>query len=427
MNSGIPKSKTSVRYPDFEEAIKLCLQEGVACSIAKSDMSSAFRHVPLKKDQWFLMVMKATHPITKEVWYFVDKCLPFGSSISCAIFQEVSDAIAFIVTCKTNKPNVNYLDDYLFIAALKRECDRQVHFFLEICKSINFPVALEKTFWGSTLLTFLGLLLDSENQLVCIPLDKVEKALEMVEFFLNKKKKKATLLQFQRLCGSLNFLCRCIVPGRTFLRRLYPVVGKLKQHHHIKITQENRLDLLTWKYFLSHPTVYSRHFVQEGIWSVQVLDMYSDASRNFKLGFGAYCGPKWTFGQWDEQFCSEVEPSIEYLELFGVTVAVLNWLKLFPNMRIVLFCDNQAVGHMVNNCHSNCKNCMVLIRMIVLEGLIYNSRVYAKYVTSKDNGKADALSRLQLCRFRLLSKNSMNHLPTVIPQELSDMSKLWLH
>ena len=47
VNSGIPKEKCSVKYPDFEEAVKLCLKEGRGCSVAKSDMSSAFRHVPI--------------------------------------------------------------------------------------------------------------------------------------------------------------------------------------------------------------------------------------------------------------------------------------------------------------------------------------------------------------------------------------------
>ena len=113
VNSGIPHEECTVKYPDFDEAVKLCLQEGVGCSVGKSDMSSAFRHVPMAKDQWWLLVMKATHPVTKKVFYFVDKCLPFGSSISCAIFQAVSDAIAWIAQIRTKRPNVNYLDDYV--------------------------------------------------------------------------------------------------------------------------------------------------------------------------------------------------------------------------------------------------------------------------------------------------------------------------
>ena len=248
VNSGIPQDKCSVKYPDFEEAVKLCLQEGLECKIGKSDMSSAFRHVPMAKDQWWLLVMKASHPKTGKIYYFVDKCLPFGSSISCAIFQDVSDAIAWIVAYKAKKPNVNYLDDYLFTAALKELCDKQIDIFLQICNDINFPVAMEKTFWGEETMIFLGMLLDSRRQLICIPLDKLVKASNWVEYFINKKNKKATVLEFQKLCGILNFLCRCIVPGRAFLRRLYMATAKngqlLKPHYHVKISEENRLDLL---------------------------------------------------------------------------------------------------------------------------------------------------------------------------------------
>ena len=48
---------------------------------------------------------------------------------------------------KTKNPNVNYLDDYLFASFLKAMCDRQIQIFMDICEDINFPVALEKTYW----------------------------------------------------------------------------------------------------------------------------------------------------------------------------------------------------------------------------------------------------------------------------------------
>ena len=308
VNSGILREFCSVKYPDFEQAVKLCIKEGRNCSLAKSDMSSAFRHVPLALSQWALMVMMAIHPVTGVKYYFVDKCLPFGSSISCAIFQAVSDAIAFLVKFRSRKPNVNYLDDYLFAAAIRRLCDKQVEIFLEICEQIHFPVALEKTYWSSCIMVFLGLLLDTARQLVCIPEDKIRKALNWIEFFMNKKNKKVTILQVQKLCGTLNFLCKCIVPGRAFLRRLYARTRGMKQHHHVKLTSENMRDFCTWKFFLEHPSVYSRSFILPEIQDATVSDMYSDASRNFKLGFGAYCGPEWTFGKWEESFCEKAQP-----------------------------------------------------------------------------------------------------------------------
>ena len=129
INSGIDPGLCSVQYPDFTDAVRLCYAAGVNCSVAKSDMSSAFRQAPLKRDCWRLLVMKLENPETKEILYFIDKCLPFGSSISCAIFQKISDAISHIVHHKSGKININYLDDYLFVSWLKQECNDQVHIF----------------------------------------------------------------------------------------------------------------------------------------------------------------------------------------------------------------------------------------------------------------------------------------------------------
>ena len=44
--------KCTVKYPDFDEAVKLCLEQGVGCSIGKLDMSSTFRHVPIASSEW---------------------------------------------------------------------------------------------------------------------------------------------------------------------------------------------------------------------------------------------------------------------------------------------------------------------------------------------------------------------------------------
>ena len=92
-------------------------------------------------------------------------------------------------------------------------------------------------------------------------MDKLAKANNWVEYFLNKRNRKVTVLDYQKLCGILNFLCRAIVPGRAFLRRLYLTNTNLKPHHHVKITNENRMDLLVWKEFLNNPECYYRPFM----------------------------------------------------------------------------------------------------------------------------------------------------------------------
>ena len=247
VNANTPEELCSVRYPDFSEAVIRCIQEGKFCHISRSDLKSAFRNLGIFPGDFMILVMKAKSPIDGKWYYMIDKCLPFGASISCNLFQKLSDSIAFLVEYKTKKSPVNYLDDFLFAALLKAMCDEQMKVFMKICKRINFPVNLDKTYWGTTKLTFLGLLIDTIAQIVMIPREKVIKAINMINYVLTKKSKKITILQLQKICGFLNFIGRAIIPGRAFTRRLYSHInGKLKPYHHIKLTLEMRMDLEMW-------------------------------------------------------------------------------------------------------------------------------------------------------------------------------------
>ena len=239
VNSSIPDEKCTVKYCDFADAIMRCLQEAKSCKIAKSDMKSAFRQLGVKKSQWCLLIFKAVNPRDKKTYFFVDKAVPFGCSSSCFLFQEVSNCIAHIVHYRTQKLNVNYLDDYFFTDIVSKLCDSQVQVFLDTCALLNLPVSLEKTFWSCTLLAFLGLLIDTQNQFAAIPVDKIQRAKALIESMLSSRSKKTTVHLLQKLTGFLNFLCKAIVPGQTFLQRLYYYVSSSMQpHHHLLINAE---------------------------------------------------------------------------------------------------------------------------------------------------------------------------------------------
>ena len=47
VNANIPEDSCTVKYPDFAEAIKMCIRAGKNCRIRKSDISMAFRNVPM--------------------------------------------------------------------------------------------------------------------------------------------------------------------------------------------------------------------------------------------------------------------------------------------------------------------------------------------------------------------------------------------
>ena len=395
VNENTDKKLCSVKYPSFDEAIELCIKAGKFCKLAKSDMTSAFRHLGLKPAHFRYLVMKAESPIDGKTYYFIDKCLPFGASISCAHFQSFSDAIAHIVSYKTDKDLINYLDNFLFISLIKALCNGQVRVFLEICEKIRFPVSMHKTFWGTTTLTFLGLLINTIRQIVCVPQEKVIRALDLITKILSRKK--ITLKQLQKICGFLNFLCRAVIPGRAFTRRLYMYTancaGKLKAHHHIKVNSEMKKDLRVWQEFLLHPTAYARPFMDfSKYWHADEVQMYSDVAKKASLGFGVICGNSWSFGIWGECI-QKLDLSMEFLELFAVLVVVLNWVHRYRNRRIILFCDNQSVVAMVNSTTSSCKNCLALLRRLVLHCMTQNVRVFAKYINTKVNVDADLISR----------------------------------
>ena len=244
----------------------------------KSDLKSAFCILGLSRGSWMWLVMKAQDPITGEWRYFIDKCLPFGASISCSHFQHFSDALHHLIEWRTGTFNciTNYLDDFLFIAPTVLWCNHLIQEFLWLCKELNVPVSMEKTEWASpsALIISLGILLDGKNLILVIPNEKCVKAINMLQKMCNKRK--VTVKELQSLCSYLNFLCKAIFPGRTFVRRMYLKFAKfidlkkgwswndrkseqndfkryvLKQHHHVWLDQEFKLDCNKWLEFLTN-------------------------------------------------------------------------------------------------------------------------------------------------------------------------------
>ena len=93
--------------------------------------------------------------------------------------------------------------------------------------------------------------------IMVIPEEKRIRAINMLKSLVDRKK--ATIKELQTLCGFLNFICKSVFPGRTFLRRMYskfahavkilgnrPCKGMdqilLKQHYHVKLDCEFKMD-----------------------------------------------------------------------------------------------------------------------------------------------------------------------------------------
>ena len=312
VNSQTLKELCTVHYKYLDYAIALCVKVGRGCYIAKSDMKSTFRNVPIKHEHWCRLVLYAHHPVTNQKFYFADKCLPFGASISCSHFQHFSDSVAHIFKWKTGDDTNNYWDDFLFAALLKALCNGHVEIFLDLCKTINFSVALDKTNWGTQVFVFLGFLINMILQMVSIPETKCNKAIVHINSILAKRK--VMVLQMQKITGLLNFFCRAIVPGRAFTRHFYAKLANpdLKQHYHLKVDSEMRRDLTMWLSFLSAPESVSRPFMDfSKLLIAEEMNFFTDASGAADKGFGCVFADHWTYGTWEPGFINLLKPSIE--------------------------------------------------------------------------------------------------------------------
>ena len=101
--------------------------------------------------------------------------------------------------------------------------------------------------------------------------------------------------------------------------------------------------------------------------------------------------------------------------------------KQLENIRMALYCDNESVVYMVNSQSSSCKNCMYLLRALILDNLIHNRRVFARHLRSEENYLSDALSRLQFKRFWRLAPETMNKSPSIATPLLWPASAIWLN
>lgn len=262
----------------------------------------------------------------------------------------------------------------------------------EICSKINFPVAYDKTCWASPIIKFLGLLLNGMKRIIMVPEEKRSKAIAQINTILEARKIK--MIQVQQIAGLLNFICRAIVPGRAFTRRLYTKTSGLKQFHHLKVDGEMRKDLFIWLQFLEQEeSQINRPFIDlnKKLLATEV-QFFTDASK--KVGFGGFCQGSYFWGEWESaSWVKKNNVEIAWMELYAVTVGIILFAQRFQNKRIVLFCDNQSVVGMLNNASSTCKRCMILIRIITLISVRVNARFFAKYIKTSRNKLADALSR----------------------------------
>lgn len=120
--------------------------------------------------------------------------------------------------------------------------------FLGVSGELGLPMAQEKTEGSTTTLTFWGIEFDITTQALWLTLEKL---VVLRDRIFSLATKKVTLKKLQQLVGHLNFACKFVAPGRTFLCCLCDTMSSVRLTlHMVHINSKMYIDLLTWQDFL---------------------------------------------------------------------------------------------------------------------------------------------------------------------------------
>ncbi|KAM4694411.1 uncharacterized protein O3C94_004897 [Discoglossus pictus] len=196
VNDGIDQELSSVSYASVKQAVRLVRRAGRGALLAKVDIKSAFRLLPI-------------HPVSQQLLgcailgkFFVDLCLPMGCSISCSFFEKFSTFLHWVLSIKTGLHSVvHYLDDFLFVGpADSADCLRLMQGFKDLAEEFGIPLAVDKSEGPCQVLSFLGIEVDTMRMECRLPLDKVVDLCDTVGKVLLAKK--VTLRVMQSLLGT---------------------------------------------------------------------------------------------------------------------------------------------------------------------------------------------------------------------------------
>ena len=322
VNDGIPKNLCSLTYITIDSAIQGIMQLGQGTLLAKIDIKSAFRLLPVHPVDRHLLAMHWDHNL------YIDTCLPFGLRAAPKLFNILADLLSWILTRKGIAPVLHYLDNFLTLGPPgSPTCARNLATIKEVCSTLGIPLALEKVEGPSHTLTFLGITLDTQEMMVHPPPDKLHRIRSLLTSWL--KKKKATKREILSLMGLLQHATKVVKPGRTFVARMYSEAARLRRLSFFTRLSDGFRSDLRWWYLFVH--AWNGVSFLECSMTPQPPDIFIETDASGSWGCGALFNNLWFQLKWS----TEWKPiDITVKELVPIVISCAIWGPLLPKKNI---------------------------------------------------------------------------------------------
>ncbi len=121
-------------------SISMVKRLGRGALMRKIDIRSAFRLCPVCPQDWELLWL------TWRGKFYIDKCLPFGLRSAAYLFNQVAEALEWIMKYDHGVDNpIHYLDDFFTAADPDlNTCFVFLSTLQEVCSELGVPVKPEK-------------------------------------------------------------------------------------------------------------------------------------------------------------------------------------------------------------------------------------------------------------------------------------------
>ncbi len=383
VNSTTADKYRSVQYTSFDSVVeKVSMLPGCGrCS--KSDVKSAFRLLKLSPENFPLTGMQY------RGWFFLDLCMPFGSSTGPLSFETLGKFLNWVVIQVSGDPRLDHmLDDFFAFGPDDTVVNGQMSTFHSVAHEMGIPINYDKYVPSTYRICFLGLIIDMYLRMVIAPKIKIIRAWRAVKKLLSRRKHKVAIIQSAQ--GRLAYLCRAVPCGKPFLNRGYRLIAGKLPNEHVILTTAYILDLRSWEKFLLcyNGQTFFRDYIPD-----PDLGWFTDASTSWGAGCWIKKVAQYFVLKWPHSVRVSPE-STTLLELCPIVVTLFQaqWEGLFRNKSLNVYCDSQAVCELVQKRSSGVPKIAKWLRCMVLRCMQLNCTVHAIWVPTAEM-PSDPLSR----------------------------------
>ena len=345
----------------------------------KLDLKDAYRHVVVEQGDARLLGY-----FWPGLGYLHETQLSFGGRSAPFIFNLFAEGFEWILRSFGVECD-HYLDDSFGWVEGRARTEYVLDFVSRVASMLGLRTAPHKTLAGDVL-EILGVTIDVSRGIAYISEEKRRRILEQ----LRGVRRSTDMVEIQSLAGSLVFVTRVCLVGRAFLRRVFDQIRVCRDNPFIRrrVSQGARRELDWWDLTLTGRNTI--RYLADDPSCMETLQVWSDASGSNGIG-GHLVSP-------DAEFSERIplrhaRKDIMFKEALAVLRCVELWSDRMSHKLVIFHVDNQALVAALNqgSCHQ--RSTQAIIRRVYTLAAWRSFFFQARWISTHDNKRADALSR----------------------------------